>query len=67
MRGAFDPDLLLSSGGRRDVVVVVAVVGGDGEDDGGGGSRGELASDAAAWPSWEEVVGIASDVDSESR
>jgi len=57
--GAFDPDLL-SSGGRRrrddDV--------GDGD-----GSVGEPAfSDAAdAWPSWEEVVEIASDVDSESR
>ena len=56
VRGAFDPDLL---SGRRAVV--------DGEDAGGGGVSAGPATPAAAWPSWEEVVEIASDVDSESR
>jgi hypothetical protein len=56
VRGAFDPNLL---SGRRAVV--------DGEDAGGGGVSAGPATPAAAWPSWEEVVEIASDVDSESR
>jgi hypothetical protein len=56
VRGAFDPDLL---SGR-----VVNEDDDDGEEDAGGG----LAAPACpAWPSWEEVVEIAADLDSESR
>jgi hypothetical protein len=59
VRGAYDADSLLGRDRRHEK--------GQGEDD-VHDHKDELSSSSfASWPTWEEVVDIASDVDSESR